>query len=172
VISLSWLREKGKIQMKARYVLAVALTLITLLAAVGPASAAAQPVISNYWIDLSGGSLNPCTNEWVEMTGSVHIVYSVVEHQTGDYTLTEHSNMIVSGVGQTTGANYLFRAASNEHSTVAFDGAPFVYTDIYRYQSVTPGAFNNDVYWQSYHITVNADGTVSSELDDSGWECR
>jgi len=157
--------------MKALHVLAVTVTLIMLLAAVVPASAAAEPVISNYWIDLSGGTYNPCTHEWVEMRGVVHYVYSVVEHETGDYTLTEHSNWLVTGVGET-GTKYRFPTVANEHFTVAFDQAPYVDTFIYRTQAVTPGPGNNDVYWRSYHITVNADGTVTSELDDSGWDCR
>ena len=158
--------------MKTRRVLAIGLTLLVLLTAVVPASAAVEPVVSNEWIDLSGGTWNPCTDEWVEITGRVHYVYSVVYHETGDMTFTEHMNAHVTGVGMTTGARYVFPSVGNEHSTAAFDYAPYVYTKVYRYQAITPGHGNNDVYWQLMHFTVNADGTVTSEVDQSGFECR
>ena len=158
--------------MKTRRVLAIGLTLLVLLTAVVPASAAVEPVVSNEWLDLSVGSLNSCTNEWVEVRGRVHFVSSVVTHETGDSTFTEHMNMQATGVGMTSGAQYLFRAAGSEHFTVAFDSAPFVHTFTYHYQAVTAGPGNNDVYWQLMHFTVNADGTVTSEVDQSGFECR
>ncbi len=158
--------------MKIRRLLAIGLTLFVLLAAVVPASAAAEPVVSNEWIDLSGGTWNSCTDEWVELSGRVHYVYSVVYHENGDSTFQEHMNADVTGVGMTTGARYLFPTVSNEHSTAAFDYAPYVYTKVYRYQGITSGPGNNDIYWQLVHFTVNVDGTVTSEVDDSGWECR
>jgi hypothetical protein len=81
-------------------------------------------------------------------------------------------NARITGVGTTTGAQYRYPTVSNEHATWAFDYAPYAYTNLYRYEAVTPGPNNNEVYWQLWHVTVNADGTVTAEVDDSGFECR
>ena len=158
--------------MKTRRVLAVGLALMVLLGAVVPASAAADPVISNFWIDRSGGTLNPCTDEWVEFTGSAHIIESAVTHESGDVTWAFHANERLIGVGMTTGAEYVMLSVANEHATVASDGAPFVYTFVTRSKDVTRGSLANFVYWQLWHITINANGTMTTEVVDSGWECR
>jgi hypothetical protein len=156
--------------MKTRHVLAITLGLIMLLGAVVPSSAA-EPVTANYWLDASGGSLS-CSGDWVEITGRIHIVDAVVLNATGGSTLEHHINLQMSGVGQPSGARYRLSTVSNEHSTVAFDDAPYVYTSISRSQMVGSGPDNNDVYWQVLHTTINADGTVISEVDRSGWECK
>jgi hypothetical protein len=156
--------------MKSRHTLAVTFTLIMLLAAVVPASAA-EPMVDNHWIELSGGTWNPCADEWVELRGSVHYLEMVVMHDDGSGILESHMNANISGEGES-GTNYVLIQVSNEHATWAFDYAPYSYTQVYQYQAIAPGPHNNDVYWDRQHVTVNANGTVTRESEATGWDCR
>lgn len=158
--------------MGRRHVLAAALVLIMLAAAVVPASAAVEQNIDNYWIEISGGGDNSCTDEWVEYSGFVHYVFSTVVRETGAGYTKGHMNAHVAGTGMTTGAQYLILENGNEQFAWDFDSMPSTYTNIFRARAVTPGPGNNDVFWQRLHITVNADGTVTAEIDESGWECK
>ncbi len=158
--------------MERRHVLAAALILIMLAAAVVPASAAVEPEGDNYWIEFSGGTLNPCTDEWVELRGYLHFVYTLVEHENGAGTVQGHMNGHATGVGESSGMPYQAIVAANDHTRWDFDYAPDTYTSVIRSRVVTPGAKNNDVFWQRLHTTINANGTLTVDIDEFGFECK
>ncbi len=162
--------------MKSRLMLAITLTLTLLLGAVLPAFSAAAPVVTSEKVPLelyvnvscaSGG-----TGEDVYLTGELHIVSAVVFNGTGGLTLQSHYQpMGVSGVGST-GTQYRATGITRDTLTVAAASLPFTATYVNNFRIIGAGPDNNYLVHETFHATVNANGTVTTSVDNFSMECK
>jgi len=107
-----------------------------------------------------------CTGEDVELSGTIHLVSQL---QSDGSEVGHFNYQGVSGVGLTSGITY--RASSVDNFRLA---APFP-SDIISVRSlrlISPGPEDNLLVRFLFHITVNANGETTAEVEDVNIKCK
>lgn len=107
-----------------------------------------------------------CTGEDVELSGTIHLVSQLQP----DGSEVSHFNFQgVSGVGLTSGTKY--RASSVDHVRLA---APFPsdITSVRSLRLISRGPEDDLLVRFLFHITVNANGEVTAEVEDVTSKCK
>ena len=106
-----------------------------------------------------------CTNEIVEISGTIHFV-----NQTqADGSVMGHFNyQNVSGVGLTSGDRYRVSAVDHIRLSAPF---PSSLTSVQSFQLINRGSQSNLLVKVLYHLTVNANGEVTASIDDLNMQC-
>jgi len=137
----------------------------------GP-SLAAQASTQNVVNQLDLTRFNDCgAGEDVHITGPLHIIFHVtLDGSGGAHVVEVHNPQGVTGTGLTTGTKYRGVGGSPfEISNVRVGEEHSFLTNILL---IGPGPGNNFVLQDHFHITVLADGTVTSVHDNFTAECR
>jgi hypothetical protein len=108
---------------------------------------------------------NPCTNEGVLVSGTVHLVtITTVDAAGGTHTERHFNVQDISGVGLRTGLHY--RGIHTETRSSNSSGGGSELTMVVDIKLISEGSASNltirDVL---FHITTNADGTVTASVD-------
>jgi hypothetical protein len=135
----------------------------------GPGAASTgAAVVTNTIIPVPPNTVinNPCTNEGVLVSGMIHLVtVTTVDAAGGTHTERHFNVQDVSGVGLRTGLNY--RGIHTEtHSSNSSNGGASEVTMVVDIKLISEGSASNltirDVL---FHVTTNADGTVTASVD-------
>ncbi len=113
---------------------------------------------------------SPCTGEEFVIAGVDHFVYAVTEDGAGGYHVKIHEN--VKGTGEAaSGQTYKFNGVANQEYNL---GPGDVVTYSMKEHLKANGNAADDDLWIKYtvHITVNANGEVTSERDNYEMECK
>lgn len=108
--------------------------------------------------------------EWVELTGTVHDSFHVTYDARGGFHLTDHWNYQgIKGIGWTTGDKYRATGAGqyNVTSKVGYEE-----TSVWHFKVNGQGPGNKFTVRANFHITVNANGTVTAYHDNWTVECK
>ena len=153
--------------------LAVTVLMVALL---GPTSALAAAdtftVSSSFPIDIV--VFVPCANggagEEVLLSGNLHDVFHVTLTPSGGFRLSASDNpQGISGTGLTTGDKYQGTGITRFN----FGGRVGVEeTDVNNFRIIGQGTDNNFLVHDNFHITINANGTVTSFHDNFSVECK
>jgi hypothetical protein len=117
-------------------------------------------------IPLDGIRSGDCTGEDVELSGTIHLVSQLQS----DGSEVGHINYQgVSGVGLTSGTTY--RASSVDNFRLA---APFPsdITSVRSLRLISPGPEDDLLVRFLFHITVNANGEITAEVEDVNIKCK
>lgn len=113
---------------------------------------------------------DPCTGELVAVTGTDHIVFDTyTDNQGGIHARIQHHSADLNGVGVTTQLNY----NGSLDSTLATDVGPAP-TQTHLDTSVmliAQGSVDNFIFSYLLHVTVNANGEVTSTVDNPTTRC-
>jgi len=104
----------------------------------------------------------------------------------GQFTLVEHPRQSASGntqftfkvsahgtaVGQTTGDRYTFNSQTREHTVMAVDGAPYTMLIAFKAQLNGKGSASNQWLSGNMHVVINANGDMTSEVNNFRFECK
>jgi len=103
---------------------------------------------------------DPCTGENVHFTGSV--TFSTA-FSTNANTFHEsiHVTEHLDGVGLTTGAKYVANVEENAEENGSFGGFPVEENIVANEHVIAQGALDNFTVRETFHITINANGTVT-----------
>jgi hypothetical protein len=134
-------------------------------------------VTTNGEIPISREVFIPCANgglgELVFLSGYVHIQNRVT---IGSHTL--HFGFLsnpqgVVGQGQTTGDRYRGTGDTEyEMNLTPVPSFPYDFTFTSNFRIVGQGPGNNFLHHETYHVTINANGEVTTEMDRIMDECR
>lgn len=151
----------------------IVMLMITLLGR-GSALAAADTftVSSKFPIDLF--VFIPCAaggaGEYVELTGNLHDLFHFTFTPSGGYRMSFSDNpQGITGLGWTTGAKYQGTGLTRDNFGGRI-GSEETYVNNFRMIGQGPG--NNFLVHENFHITVNANGTVTSFHDNFSVECK
>lgn len=141
-------------------------------------SLATAAVTSNVIIPLETTDFVPCANngsgEIIDLTGNLHALFVTNTSNSGNVTLKYHFNpQGVSGVGRTSGD--IYKATGVTQSTTTYDGItgyPFQTTYVNNYRIIGKGTAANYSVHTTFHITVNANGTVTAIADNTDVNCK
>jgi hypothetical protein len=105
----------------------------------------------------------PCNGEAIEGSGIFHLVVSSTVTPSGRVSGTFHINAKGKGVGLVTGAKYEWNDAINESfSFDSEDGAPFTDTFTQNFRLIGQSDVPDRRINVRFHITINANGEVTS----------
>src|SRR3954464_2843517 len=126
-------------------------------------------VILNEDFPISGLLVTPCNGELVQYSGSLHETIHVTANN-NTFHIGEHVNaQDVSGVGLTTGAQYRISDSFNISENLA---AGETFTQGENFHVIGQGQTPNFVLHTLFHITVDANGNVTSFVDNFTTDCH
>jgi hypothetical protein len=144
------------------------------LAGAAVADAEATAVTTNEQIPITLVVFVPCANggagELVELTGTLHVLTHVTSDAQGGLHVKQHFQpQGISGAGLTTGDKYQATGVTQEefNATVGITD-----TFINNFRIIGEGPGNNLLVHTTFHVTVNANGVVTTIVDNFSIECR
>lgn len=106
----------------------------------------------------------------VDLTGEVHAVFSVtVDANGGVHIATHFNNVGVSGFGLTTGD--IYQAAGGDYFVSNSGVTANEFTFVNNFQMTAPGSGNNLHVHELVHVTVDANGEVTAEVNNITVDC-
>lgn len=147
--------------------------IVLILASVAPASGA---VTENLKVPFSQAVFVPCAaggvGEVVVISGTLHTLLTMTVDKSGGVHMKFHFQpQGVVGSGLTTGNIYRGGGVTQGHQNIRADGLPFIDTFVNRFNVIgTAGAESFKIH-NTVHVTVNANGDLSAEVDNSSTTC-
>ena len=118
----------------------------------------------------------PCAvggaGEVVTLNGNLHVLLSSTVNANHISTYSHFQPQGISGVGSVSGDKYQATGITRfsfEADVVAF---PFIQTLVNNFKIIGQGPGNNFLVHQNFHLTVNANGTVTAFADNFSAECK
>ena len=116
----------------------------------------------------------PCANagvgEDVDLSGNLHVLFHTTDDAQGGFHVKSHAQpQGVSGVGQITGDKYQGTGVTQDQFNAQV-GEEFTFVNNFRIIGQGPG--NNFLVHQVIHVTVNANGEVTAEVDLFSEDCK
>lgn len=139
-------------------------------------SASAFAVTTNETIDVTLFVFVSCANngagELIMVSGPLHILSHTTISASGNFHTKIHFQpQGISGVGLVTGDKYQATGVTQENFN---SNAPLPITDTFinNFRMIGQGPGNNFQVHQNFHVTINANGTVTSLHDNSSVSCK
>jgi len=154
---------------------------MTMLASVGILMAAlAMPaqaeVAFNDSIDINLLAFVPCANggagELVALEGPLHILTSFTINGNNVSGKSHFQPQGISGVGQTTGDTYHATGVTQDNFKGSFNNGQFNETFINNFRIIGQGPDNNFTVHENFHLTINANGDLTSFHDNFSVDCK
>ena len=139
------------------------------LAAADGATHTSQPFSASLFISCANGG----QGETVDLSGEVEVVTHSTTDANGGVHLSMHVRpAAVTGVGATTGLTYRGTGGGLFSQFDAADGFPAVYTMINNFRIIGQGPGNNLLMHMTIHVTTNANGDQTAQVDLSSQDCK
>jgi hypothetical protein len=128
-------------------------------------------VTTNTVVPFNSIITNPCLGEQVQLTGDLHVVLGMEDTGNGMLMTAHFQPQGITGLGLTTGATY--HATGVTRSTVFVTGTPpFDFTSVNNYRIIGTGDAANFMVHSNIHMTVDANGDVTAEVDNTQITCH
>lgn len=121
--------------------------------------------------DVSGVLYQPCTDELVDYSGFIQEVFHVTINK-NQVILRFHVKAHVTGTGQESGIEYIDNESVNYTEKAPLVNGAAQFTFVFNQVHVAKGNAPNFTQKQLIHVTVNANGEVTSVVENIGTECR
>jgi hypothetical protein len=159
--------------MKLKLMSAPLLAFTMLLAAAGSVAAAPATTFTQVTIFTLPPFVfdDPCFGEPVLISGDIHDLFHVTLTGNGTgHIQIEDNPQGVTGIGTVTGKKWQGTGVTRDDAN--FSAVPFNETFVNNFRIIGPGPNNNFVIHDNIHITVNANGTVTSFHDNTFASCQ
>jgi hypothetical protein len=155
--------------------LALAGGLLTLALLAKPTQGQAVTFTDNERIPFTFEVTNPCTGELVVGKATQHLVFHVTQDPNGGFHFKGHSNVQGRGVSES-GAKYVVHESSNLHDNfrvISKSATNFTFTGTLQFIRQGSAAPEDDFRVKAtFHVTINANGEVTSEVAKFKEECK
>lgn len=145
-----------------------------LLAAITMAMSLTLPslaaTIVNEDIPLTFNTTNPCNNENVTLSGTVHLVIDETFDNNGGVHFDFHANYNITGTGDL-GNNYVSNQELHESGNAKV-GAADAATFPIAFELISKGSAPNFLMRMLMHMTFNANGDVTASFDHITADCN
>ena len=153
-------------------------TLAVLLTIGVPAASFAQAITitTNDFVPFAQVVFVPCANggagEVVLISGTLHIQQHITINDNRANVKIHFQPQGAGGVGLTTGDTYNAVGVTQEQDSIPITNGAFEFTFINNFRIIGPGPDNNLQVHQTVHTTVNANGDVTSTVDNTSIDCN
>lgn len=155
------------------FTLAIMLLLISLT---GAAFSQAVAITTNQFVPFAQAVLVPCANggagEIVLIEGTLHLQEHVTINNNRVNLKIHAQPQGATGVGQITGDVYHGTGVTQEQDSFSLTNGAFEFTFINNFRIIGPGPGNNAQTHQTVHVTINANGDITSTVDNLSIECE
>ncbi len=128
--------------------------------------------MQNVTIPLNLTVFSPCTGDLISVSGSIHLLATATADGAGGFHVSFMDNVSqVTGVGSVTGATY--HGVGGDWFTANVRPpfpAEFTVTDVFGL--ISADSTPNLIVTDTFHITVNADGTLTANVARFSAACR
>lgn len=136
----------------------------------------ADTLTTNDFVPLTLFVFVPCANggsgEIVSASGTLHIENHITING-NRATIKEHFQpQGVGGVGLITGDSYRATGETQQIQTVSANNGSFEFTFVNNFKIIGQGPGNNFLVHENFHVTVNANGDVTTTVDNISTECQ
>jgi hypothetical protein len=149
---------------------AAALSTTAAFAVAVPIASAAN--VANLFIPLSGQAVNSCNGELVTFSGPVHVVVDVTSDGAGGFHMVVSQNVVNWTGSGDQGNNYVLPQTSHTSRYESDVKAGSTTTGTLSQLAISKGSAPNFELFALSHVTVNANGEVSSSIDTFSADCR
>jgi hypothetical protein len=145
----------------------------TLAIAIVPANAA---VTRNDITEIDLTVFVPCAaggaGEIVNLTGPLHTVVTFTINGNNVSGYVHYQPQGIVGTGETTGAKYQATGITQESFKGSIQNGQFNDTFVNNFKIIGQGPSNNFLVHETFHITINANGTLTVFHDNLSIDCR
>jgi len=146
------------------------------VSAFNTSNASALAVTSNDKVETDIAVSIPCANagagETIQLSGSLHIVFHTTVNGNNFVSKSHYQPQGISGVSELTGEKYQATGGTQEVFSGSFVNGKFADTYTNNFRIVGQGTGNNYLVHETFHLTVNANGTVSTTFDKLSIDCK
>src|SRR6185436_3267756 len=154
-------------RMSITFTLAIMLLIVSLA---GAALAQALTITTNDFVPFALVAFVPCANggagELVLVQGTLHLQDHITINNNRANIKTHAQPQGASGVGLTTGDTYNATGVTQEQDSIPIINGAFEFTFINNFRIIGQGPNNNLLVHQTIHQTVNANGEVTTFIDN------
>ena len=155
--------------MRLRHYAAMLGIAIGIILAIAPGAQAAVQVNTSIPFDVQ--LLVPCTGDIVDASGFVHEV-SALTINGNHFSMVTHFNARgITGTSETTGAKYQATGVTTDNFGGSFVNFQYRETFVNRFDFIGQGSAANLITHETFHITVNANGTITTTFDKLSGNC-
>jgi hypothetical protein len=155
--------------------LALAITLVTLSLA-GAALSQALAITTNDFVPFALVSFVPCANggagELVLIEGTLHIQDHITINGNRVNLKTHFQPQGATGVGLVTGDVYQATGVTQEQDSLPLTNGAAEFTFINNFRLIGQGPDNNLQVHQTVHVTIDANGNVTTVVDNTTVDCN
>lgn len=146
-----------------------------------PAEPAAFPpprmaVVDNESVPTTLFVFVPCAaggaGELIEVSGNLHIVFSITVNRNSFHVKEHFQPQGISGFGLTTGAKYQATGVTQDDFRGSFINGSFQSTSVNNFRMIGQGPGNNFAIHETVHVTFNANGILTSSVDNFSVTCK
>lgn len=125
-----------------------------------------QPIDLLVFVPCAAGGVG----EYVELTGTLHILFvTTIDDRGGFHSKYHFQPQGITGTGVTTGDKYQGTGVTQG----TFNGkVGFEATDVNNFNIIGQGPGNNFMVHTTFHVTVNANGTLTTFVDQARIVCK
>jgi hypothetical protein len=139
----------------------------------GPQFAAATETTINQTFDVTLNVFVPCANggagEWISVSGPLHDLFHETVNANGFHVKTHDQPQGISGFGLVTGDKYQATGVTQFEANFT---AAIEQTFVNNFRMIGQGPGNNFSVHDNQHITVNANGDITSSHDNFTTDCK
>jgi len=165
------LTSEGRFQVRKASACAAIGALLFLVTASGQAE-----VTVNQSIDISLQVFVPCANggagEVVDLNGPLHVLLTATINGNRISGVTHFQPQGISGVGEDTGAIYQGTGVTQDHFSGSLTNGQFSETFVNNFRIVGQGPGNNFQVHEDFHLTITANGDVTSSHHNIRADCN
>ena len=148
--------------------LVAVLGMLLLLAAAASAQNQPTTYIYDAYVD-NQGTVNTCSaGENVNLNGTIRFSYQITSDSTGNHFVVKAASNL-TGVGQTTGANYT-AAESSEYESDTTDSSKDMTVEL-KSDLNSQGSLPSLALVQTLHITADTNGGITAEVVSNETSC-
>jgi hypothetical protein len=132
------------------------------------------PAISfttNEFVDFSAEIPIPCAEDVVTLEGTLHLLMHITINGNNIIVKTHAQPQGVTGIG-ISGKKYQATGVTQDIFKGSLVNEQLTFTFINNFRIIGQGPGNNFLVHETFHITVNANGEVTAEVDNSSIECK
>ena len=160
-----------------RKTITVALAIMLLVFTLGGvALSQALAITTNDFVPFAQITFVPCANggagEPVLISGTLHIQQHITINDNRVSLKTHFQPQGATGVGLVTGDSYQATGVTQEHDSLPIINGAANFTFVNNFKIIGEGSDNNLLIHQTVHVTVDANGVVTTVVDNLSVECR
>ena len=134
-----------------------------------PAMAEVQTNIST---DINLAVLIPCTGDTVLLSGPLHTLITATVNGNNVSGKVHFQPQGISGTDQSTGAKYQGTGVTQQNISVSLQNGQANFTVVNNFKIIGQGTSANYTVHQTVHITFNANGTATANVDNTKVVCK